>query len=471
MFRSLCSARENNVHRTPGLRASRSVPGFSYQTRKPDVDMNGIKELIGSLGAAIGKADMPVAVFDTHGVLFAGQHLPTHFTQGALPGDCHSTTLALPETATPALQQLFAALGMTPPADTVQARHHRCADGLEVICLTLHGFTLPAPLYAPLDLLQQQVKELQALNNGLQTIISLQSQVEKSLWERHLQHAAVLENASAAYICLDERTTVVSWNHAAANMLGWRNEEVLGKPLARILFQHPQNFSLLHLHNALTLPPGRAVRSQEWTLQNRFGHELTVEVCTYPHTVDGQHYLNIFLHDITRRKLTEQALEQETRRDLLTGLLNHKGLYEALQQQAGSVAVLFIDIDGFKAINDDFGHDAGDMLLRQIAQRLRHGVRSSDGVARLAGDEFVLLLPGISTARHAGDIATKLLRKLSQPYQLAGHHARIGASIGIHLAMAAADTPADTIIAAADRAMYEAKRRGKGGFHVLDDPA
>ena len=432
--------------------------------------MNGIKELIGSISAAIGKADMPVAVFDTHGVLFAGQHLPAHFTHGPLPGDCRSSALTLPEAARQALGRLFAALGVTLSPDAVQARHHYCRDGMEVVCLTLHGFALPEPLCAPLDLLQKQVQELQALNNGLQTIISLQSQVEKSLWERHLQHAAVLENASAAYICLDEQTTVVSWNHAAANMLGWRSEEVLGKPLARVLFQHPQNFSLLHLHNALTVPPGRAVRSQEWTLQNRFGHELAVEVCTYPHTVDGQHYLNIFLHDITRRKLTEQALEQETRRDLLTGLLNRKGLYEALQHADTALAVFFIDIDGFKAVNDEYGHDAGDLLLRQIAERLRHCVRSSDSVARLAGDEFVLLLAGIEQRQHATELATKLLRKLSQPYLLAGGSTRLGASIGIRLLQQAAQHPPEAIIADADRAMYEAKRRGKGGFFVLDDP-
>lgn len=432
--------------------------------------MNGIKELIGSISAAIGKADMPVAVFDTHGVLFAGQHLPAHFTSSTLPGDCQSSPLALPEAAYPALDRLFVALGVTLSATAVQARHHCCRDGMEVVCLTLQGFVLPEPLCAPLDLLQKQVQELQALNNGLQTIISLQSQVEKSLWERHLQHMAVLENTSAAYICLNEQTTVVSWNHAAASMLGWRSEEVLGKPLASILFQHPQNFSLLHLHNSLTMLPGRVVRSQEWTLQNRFGHELAVEVCTYPHSVDDQHYLNIFLYDVTRRKLTEQALEQETRRDLLTGLLNRKGLYEALQQADMALAVFFIDIDGFKAVNDDYGHDAGDLLLRQIAGRLRHCVRSSDNVARLAGDEFVLLLAGITQRQHAIELATKLLRKLSQPYLLVGSSIRLGASIGICLLRQPVQHPPEAIIADADRAMYEAKRRGKGGFFVLDDP-
>lgn len=432
--------------------------------------MNGIKELIGSISAAIGKADMPVAVFDMHGVLFAGQFLPAHFANGHLPEDCHGTPLPLPDCASQAMAQLFAAFGISMPADALQARHHRCRDGLEVICLTLHGFTLPAPLHAPLDLLQQQVQALQALNNGLQTIITMQSQVEKSLWERNLQHAAVLENASAAYICLDEQTTVISWNHAATCMLGWRSDEVLGKPLAGILYQHPQNFSLLQLHNSLATPAGQIVRSQEWTLQNRDGHELTVEVCTYPHTVDGRHYLNIFLHDITRRKLTEQALEQETRRDLLTGLLNRKGLYEALQQAETALAVFFIDIDGFKAVNDDYGHDAGDLLLRQIAERLRHCVRSSDCVARLAGDEFVLLLAGIDQQQHATELATKLLRKLSQPYLLAGSSTRLGASIGIHLLRQPVQHPPEAIIADADRAMYEAKRRGKGGFFVLDDP-
>lgn len=90
--------RENN-ERTTGLHATRSVPWFSYQTREPDVDMNGIKELIGSISAAIGKADMPVAVLDTHGVLFAGQYLPAHQAHGTLPINCQSHPWPLPACA------------------------------------------------------------------------------------------------------------------------------------------------------------------------------------------------------------------------------------------------------------------------------------------------------------------------------------------------------------------------------------
>jgi diguanylate cyclase (GGDEF)-like protein len=160
--------------------------------------------------------------------------------------------------------------------------------------------------------------------------------------------------------------------------------------------------------------------------------------------------------------------------DLLTGLpnraLNLKLFSELLDgpwPEAGSpvskLTVFCLDLDGFKGVNDRFGHAAGDAVLVAVANRLRASVRDADCVCRLGGDEFVILLPNISD-REAADIAHRIVSRVSEPFEFAPT-ARVGASIG--LASAPRDgMTADDLLSAADRAMYEAKRRGKGGFVI-----
>jgi diguanylate cyclase (GGDEF)-like protein len=160
--------------------------------------------------------------------------------------------------------------------------------------------------------------------------------------------------------------------------------------------------------------------------------------------------------------------------DLLTGLpnraLNLKLFSELLAgpwpqaASAGSKLTVFcLDLDGFKGVNDRFGHASGDAVLVAVADRLRASVRDGDFVCRLGGDEFVVLLPNI-TDGEAAAVARRIIARVSEPFEFAPA-ARVGASIG--LASAPRDgTTADELLSAADRAMYEAKRRGKGGFVI-----
>lgn len=158
------------------------------------------------------------------------------------------------------------------------------------------------------------------------------------------------------------------------------------------------------------------------------------------------------------------------RHDELTGLPNRGRAREILDEAIGhaerlqqKVALLFIDLDGFKAINDNHGHDAGDFVLQEVARKLRQAIRSGDTAARLGGDEFLVILVGLSDAQPAGDIAHKIINRLRATMDYQGRALNIGASVGIAVYPDHGDF-SESIIQAADTAMYRVKREEKNGF-------
>lgn len=158
-------------------------------------------------------------------------------------------------------------------------------------------------------------------------------------------------------------------------------------------------------------------------------------------------------------------------RDVLTGLPNRRALLAALPEAMSRArrvgrpcALLFLDMDGFKAVNDNHGHEEGDELLRQFGERLAQGVRKTDMVARLAGDEFVVVLEMLTDALHAEDTAHKLLERLKEAYVLRSATVTVGASIGIALYLPEDPADVDAWLARADHAMYAVKRTGKNGI-------
>jgi diguanylate cyclase (GGDEF)-like protein len=131
------------------------------------------------------------------------------------------------------------------------------------------------------------------------------------------------------------------------------------------------------------------------------------------------------------------------------------------------VAVLFLDLDRFKTVNDQLGHDAGDELLAAVAKRLGHGLRAEDTAARLGGDEFVVLLASLPEPSEAVQVAERIVERLRAPFRIGGREVRISASVGIALSRPAEGRPID-LLREADRAMYRAKARGAGGYALAD---
>lgn len=176
---------------------------------------------------------------------------------------------------------------------------------------------------------------------------------------------------------------------------------------------------------------------------------------------------NTYFHDseIKLRELAEKdALTKLANRSLLLSRLDH-----ALTRiyRKGSLALLSLDLDGFKNVNDSLGHDAGDELLIQVAQRLAHCVRVEDTISRIGGDEFILLLEGLADASTAADISEKVLTCLRAPFQIGQHEVFISGSIGICYAVSGRDNTSKTLLKQADMALYQAKAEGRNNYQYF----
>ncbi len=185
-------------------------------------------------------------------------------------------------------------------------------------------------------------------------------------------------------------------------------------------------------------------------------------------------FVTIYI-DITERKRAEEQIRNLALQDALTRLPNRLNLNEQIeralqraQEQDEAFALLFLDLDGFKAVNDSLGHDAGDELLIQVSARLQECVRETDTIARLGGDEFVILLRDIGSGSVAKTIAGEIIASIAQPFRLSASTARIGTSIGIALYPAHGDNR-EALLKAADEAMYVAKAGGRGTWRMAGD--
>ena len=174
----------------------------------------------------------------------------------------------------------------------------------------------------------------------------------------------------------------------------------------------------------------------------------------------------VVLQDISRHRREEVRLRQLAERDPLTGLLNRAGFEQQLTEavdagEGRALALLYIDLDHFKAVNDQHGHPVGDQVLRRFAQRLLAQVRPTDVVARLGGDEFAILLTGLRRGENAQAVAEKVLVAAHDPFEVDGHVLVIGASVGVAFGVDPVAGWPD-LVARADTRLYEAKNAGRG---------
>ncbi|MBK6593270.1 MAG: GGDEF domain-containing protein [Burkholderiales bacterium] len=219
---------------------------------------------------------------------------------------------------------------------------------------------------------------------------------------------------------------------------------------------------------------------KQYSLELERGKQwFELSVVRKPTLVGEEERLIAIARNITKRKLAEQAIERLAFHDTLTGLPNRRMLGDrmetalaASQRHQKHGAVLFLDLDKFKHLNDNFGHDIGDLMLQEVAQRLLQCIRAVDTVARLGGDEFVVLIQNLSIdaadARlHATTVGHKILSSLNEPYRLQEHTHTITPSIGATLFLGHSVTAPD-LLKQADLAMYEAKAQGRNTicFHT-----
>ena len=215
-------------------------------------------------------------------------------------------------------------------------------------------------------------------------------------------------------------------------------------------------------------PTGEAMH--DYAIRAADGSDLPVEVLSRDIAFAGGRAVVTALRDISERRAAEAQIRFLAQHDVLTGLPNRAQFHDLIvwhltqSQRAGDpIAVLCVDLDRFKAVNDTFGHQAGDRLLQLVAERLLANIRTHDAAARIGGDEFIVLLTDVARRDTITHVAQRLIEHLSEPFDLGGYEARIGASIGI--AVAPQDgTAAEVLIKNADIALYRAKADGRGDY-------
>ncbi|MBF0095441.1 MAG: diguanylate cyclase [Alphaproteobacteria bacterium] len=289
--------------------------------------------------------------------------------------------------------------------------------------------------------------------------------------------STVFEGSAEAMIVTDASTRIRMVNAAFTEITGYRPEDVIGlTPHVLSSGKHSQEF---YKEMWRTLLTSGHWRGDIWNRRKNgevYVQRLTISAIRgYGGTVEN--FVGVF-SDVTEQRQREDVARHRAFHDVLTGLPNRALLQDRLEQaltqarrRRGGLAVLFLDLDGFKPVNDQYGHQVGDELLRRVAERLRDHVRETDTVARIGGDEFVILLTNVTDRFSVDRAAGSILRALAQPVPVGDITVTVGVSIGIATFPEAGSDPAE-LIANADKAMYLAKRYGKGAychFPVEDD--
>ena len=294
---------------------------------------------------------------------------------------------------------------------------------------------------------------------------------EEKLRETNQTLQALIHAAPVAIMAFDTRGLITLWNPAAERIFGWTSEEVLGRldPIVPVDPDEPADAMRVRALN------GESFSGQEVRRRHKNGTSIDVGLSAAPLFNSRGEITGVMavLVDISELKRAEAAVQQLAYYDTLTGLPNRLLLQDRLRQilvQASRhrrmAAVLFLDLDRFKYVNDTLGHAVGDELLKAVAERLQDCVRRSDTVARLGGDEFVVLLAAVTEAEDATVIARKIISALSRPFRLDGQEIYTSASVGITLSPEDG-TAVDQLISNADLAMYQAKEQGRSTFRFF----
>nr|WP_279342453.1 diguanylate cyclase [Geotalea sp. SG265] len=289
--------------------------------------------------------------------------------------------------------------------------------------------------------------------------------------EREERYRKLIE-LSPDGIAIHQQGKLVFINQSGLGILGAREEkEILGRDLAAIIHsscmeRHLERLGMLAGHEFVPLSEEKFIRTD--------GTEVDVEVVTLPFSYNDVPAFQLIFRDITERKEARERLEFLATCDPLTALPNRVLFFDRLMGAVSNAkryqqafALLFLDLDGFKLMNDQYGHDVGDMLLKEVARRLSRCVADADTVARMGGDEFCILLNTIRR-RDAENAAAKIIAALAEPIELRGYLCRVGASIGISIFPEDGADP-ENLLKQADTAMYRAKEKGRNTYQFFHE--
>jgi diguanylate cyclase (GGDEF)-like protein/PAS domain S-box-containing protein len=288
---------------------------------------------------------------------------------------------------------------------------------------------------------------------------------EQSLRESEERYRLIVELAHEGIFVVDNRGNISYANQALARML----ETTVADLLGRSIYQFMDTDAGTRAESFARRGTGTS-DAHDFQLITAQGSELWTRISANPLRLhDGAHAGIVGLvTDVTERRALEDKLAHDARHDALTGLANRHSLFDALTsalvETKGHVGVLFADLDFFKNVNDSYGHQLGDKILRIAAARIATAARHGDTIARVGGDEFVVVCPRIIERAHAVDVAARIVAAFTDPIHLGSHVITVSVSVGV--ALTTDDDDADTILARADHALYAAKRAGRNRIEV-----
>ncbi|HYC88675.1 MAG TPA: EAL domain-containing protein [Thermoanaerobaculia bacterium] len=357
----------------------------------------------------------------------------------------------------------------------VNRDHLRDVHGIEAgICIPVSGRDRPFGLltvYSAHDrsFAPDEVDFLKAVADLAGAVI-LNAEAEEERAKSDERFRALVENAAEGIALIDARGQILYAGPSTQRVLGY--DELAASNLLALV--HPEDLELAKRHLRMLGAAEGTELACELRLRNAAGEwrwiEGTYKNLLFNHAVRA---IVINYRDVTERKLAEETLQHLAYRDTLTDLPNrflfHDRLEHAIEQarrRNAGVAVMYVDLDRFKVVNDTLGHSAGDRLLQVVARRLRDQLRGDDTIARLGGDEFAVILPEVTRAEDAGTVGRKLIGSLRDPIVVDGHELHVTASAGISL-FPSDGTDVETLLKHADAALYRSKDTGRNTVQLF----
>ena len=294
------------------------------------------------------------------------------------------------------------------------------------------------------------------------------------LEKSHAFTESIITHAMEGIILINTRGIIKSFNPAAEFMFGYSQEDVVGKNISMLMPAPDSDAHDGYLKHYMETKEARVIGvEREVAALRRDGKTFYMSLAVNEMVSGEERFFIGIVRDISERKKSEAAIKQLAHFDAVTGLPNRSLFFDRLKQalaqakrQKKRLAVLFLDLDGFKAVNDSLGHDVGDRLLKEVAKRLLKTIREMDTVARFGGDEFAFVVDDIENSEGASIVAKKILTALAKPFLVSGHRCEIGGSIGISL-FPENSTSVATLIRQADIAMYVVKRNNKNNYRFF----
>lgn len=300
------------------------------------------------------------------------------------------------------------------------------------------------------------------------------SRINNSLEENRKFLSDLFEAAPDAMLIVNSRGLVTEANKKACNLFGYLRNDLAGLSVESLM---PQRFRKSHVKNRVSsfnVTEDRMLNSElELYALTKDDKEIPVDISLSFTMRNNEKNAIVTLRDISEKRRIEENIKHLAQYDQVTDLPNRslfndrlKHAIDRAQRNKSKICLMFVDLDGFKQVNDSFGHQAGDELLQIIAERISNIMRSEDTVARFGGDEFIILIEEIKHSDYAVIVAKKLLQVVNDPVYLSGHEVTVGVSIGISI-FPDNGHDAETIIKNADISMYQAKKQGKNCYKLF----